>query len=246
MFHICANSLGALLNTETDITPIPDTVLSIFNGHFFPQDPPAIIFAAAMSTLIGRARIQTPELLKTTSPFIRGTMAGLVPTSPGQVADYRMQPLDLKAREEIIIFGTQTMAGTIRVTALLGLLFSPNPPAQGDSYTMRGTSATAAVANVWTLLTVTFQNQIPQGNWAVTGMQHQSANGQAARLIFLGGFYRPGCMSIASISDYGHPMFRLGGLGRWGIFRDNILPNIEVLCNAADAVHEIYLDFEKA
>lgn len=244
MFHIVANSVAGAQNVETDLTPIPDTILPIFNAHFFPQDTPQLLFAAAMSTNISRARIQTPTLNKITNPFIRGVMSGLVPTSPGQVANYAMNPLQLAAREEIISFGTQTAVAATRITTLLGLLFTPNPIAAGSQYTMRGTSTTAAVANAWTLLAIVFQNQLPQGQYAVTGLQHQSANAQAARIIFLGGYYRPGCMSLAALSDYGHPIFRMGYLGQWGMFRDNIMPNIEVLCNGADAVHEVYLDFQ--
>jgi len=244
MFHICAYSALAAQNVETDLTPVTDTILPIFNGHFFPQDQPQLLFAAAMATSISRARIQTPTLNQITNPFIRGVMGGLVPTSPAQIANYGNNPLPLKAREEIISFGTQTGVGSLRTTVLLGLLFSQNPIAVGNQYTIRGTSTTAAVANVWTTLAITFQNQLPQGNYAVTGLQHQSANGQAARIIFLGGYYRPGSMSLAALTDYGHPLFRMGALGQWGTFRDNIMPNIEVLCNAADAAHEIYLDFQ--
>jgi hypothetical protein len=49
-------------------------------------------------------------------------------------------------------------------------------------------------------------------------------------------------MSLANLGDYGHPLFRLGHMGQWGQFRDNIMPNVEVLCNGADAAHEVYLD----
>lgn len=244
MFHICASSALATQNIETDLTPVPDTILPVFNAHFFPQDQPQLLFGAAMCTNISRARIQTPTLNKITNPFIRGVMNGLVPTSPGQVANYAQNTLPLAAREEIISFGTQTGAGNIRTTVLLGLLFQPQPIAAGSQYTMRGTSTTAVTANTWSLLTMVWQNQLPQGQYAVTGLQHQSANAQAARVIFLGGYYRPGSMSLAALSDYGHPIFRMGYLGQWGTFRDNILPNIEVLANGADAVHECYLDFQ--
>lgn len=244
MYHICAYSATGAQNVETDLAPVPDTVLPVFNAHFFPQDPLQLLFAAAMSTNISRARIQTPTLNQITTPFIRGVMSGLVPTTPGQVANYVQNPLPLKAREEIIVFGTQTAVAATRITALLGLLFTPLPIAAGSQYTIRGTSTTAAVANVWTLLTVTWQNQLPQGNYAVTGLQHQSANGQAARILFLGQYYRPGCMSMAALGDYAHPIFRMGYMGQWGMFRDNIMPNVEVLANGADAVHELYMDFQ--
>jgi len=243
-YHVVANTASPAQNVETDLTPVNDTILPIFNTHWFPQDTPQLLWASAMSTSIARARVQTPTLLKTTSPYIRGIMGGLVPTTPAQVADYRVNPLDMRSREEIIVFGTQSNAMAMRITSLLGLLFSPMPPVTGDQYTMRGTSTTTVTANAWSLLTVVWQNQLPQGNYAVTGLQHQSTNAQAARVIFLGAYYRPGCMSLANLTDYGHPMFRLGGLGQWGGFRDNIMPNIEVLANGADAAHELYLDFQ--
>jgi hypothetical protein len=245
MFHLEANSLAAAQNVETDLTPVPSPQLAVFNGHWFPQDQPSLIFAAAMSTNITRARIQTPTLNLITTPFIRGIMGGLIPTTPGQVSNWVPQPLALKAREEVIVFGVQSAVASTRITVLLGMLFGQVPPATGTQYTMRGTSVTAAVANAWTLLTVTWQNQLPQGNYAATGLQHQSANAQAARFIFLGQYYRPGCMSLANLIDFGHPIFRLGYLGQWGTWRDNIMPNVEVLCNAADAAHELYLDFMK-
>ena len=244
MYHICSYSLAAPQNTETDLTPVPDTVLPIFNSHFFPQDPPQLLFAAAMSTNITRSRIQTPTLNQISTPFVRGIMGGLVPTSPATLANYVSNPLPLKAREEIISYGVQSAVASTRITTLLGLLFQPLPVAAGSQYTMRGTSTTAAVANTWTLLTVTWQNQLPQGNYAVTGLQHQSTNAQAARCIFLGQYYRPGAMSLANLTDIGHPIFRLGFMGQWGMFRDNILPNIEVLVNGTDNSHELYLDFQ--
>jgi len=243
MFHIEANTAVPAQNVEADLVPIPSSQIAIFNAHWFPQDPPQLIFAAAMSPNIVRARVQTPTLNLITTPFIRGIMGGLVPTSPAQVDNLVMQPLQLRAREEIIMFGVQSNAGAMRITTIIGLLFGPNPPAQGTIYTMRGTSTTAAVANAWTLLTMVWQNQLPQGNYAAVGMQHQSANAQAARIIFLGQYYRPGCVSQAALVDYAHPIFRMGYMGQWGTWRDNIMPNIEVLCNAADAVHEVYLDF---
>lgn len=242
MFHLAANSAAVAATAETDLATVPDPVLAVFNGHWFPQDPPQVIFAAAMGTLLTRARIQTPFLNTITTPYIRGIMASLVPNSPGQVADYSHAPFTLKAREEIIMQVTNSAITSTQTSTLLGLLFAPNPPAVGAQYTIRGTSTTAAVANKWTQLTMVWQNQFVQGNYAVTGLQHQSTNAQAARLIFLGQYYRPGCMSLANLGDYGHPIFRLGRMGQWGTFRDNILPNVEVLCNGADAVHEVYMD----
>ena len=243
MFHVAANTAALIVTAETDLATVADPMLAVFNGHWFPQDPPQLIFAAAMGPYLARARIQTPTLGLMTTPFIRGMMLSAVPTSPASLANYYMNPLQLKAQEEIIVQVTDNAITSSQDTVLLGLQFGPNPPANGSIYTMRGTATTAATANKWTQLTMTWQNQLPQGRYAAVGMQHQSTNAQAARLIFLGQYYRPGCMSLANLQDVGHPMFRMGYMGQWGVWNNNIMPNIEVLCNGADASHEVYLDF---
>jgi hypothetical protein len=243
MFHLAANSASVASIAETDLATVPDAMLAVFNGHWFPQDPPQLIFACAMGAQLARVRIQTPTLNMMTTPFIRGFMLAAIPTSPSSLANYYQNPLQLKAQEEIIIQVTDAAVTAAQETILLGLQFGPSAPAMGSFYTMRGSSTTAAVPNKWTQLTMTWQNQVPQGRYAAVGLQHQSANAQAARLIFLGQYYRPGCVSLANLQDVGHPIFRLGYMGQWGTWNNNIMPNIEVLCNAADAVHEIYLDF---
>ena len=40
-----------------DLTPVTDNVVSIVNGHFFPQQDTRCIFASAMTTNIDRVRI---------------------------------------------------------------------------------------------------------------------------------------------------------------------------------------------
>ena len=242
MFHLCAYSTSIATGVETELNAVTDGILPISNNHVVPQQPCSLLFAAAMATNLQRARISTPRFLQYTTPFIRGIMAGLVPTSPAQLATYLMAQLDLTQLEEITINAFQNAAGAQRVTALLGLQFSPNPPATGDIFTLRGTSTGAAVANAWTQIAMTWQNALPRGRYAICGLQHQSANGQAARLIIQQQFYRPGCMSQAALSDVAHPYFFKGALGQWGVFDNQTFPNVEVLCNAADAAHEVYMD----
>jgi hypothetical protein len=242
MFHLSAYSTSIATGVETDLTAVQDNVLPISNSHLVPQLPCAVIFAAVMATNIQRARIQSPTLQQITTPFIRGIMPALVPSSPAQLATYLMNPLDVKMLEEIQILAFQNAAGAQRVTCLVGLQFSPGIPISGDIYTLRGTSTTPAVANAWTQIAVTWQNALPQGQYAVAGLQHQSANGQAARLIIQQLFYRPGCMSQALLTDIAHPYFFKGAMGQWGVFNNYAMPNVEVLCNAADAAHELYLD----
>lgn len=245
MWHLVAYSSSIATGVQTDLAAVPDTILPISNGHIVPQQPTDILFAAAMATNIQRAFLQSPQLQFITNPFIRGVMAGLVPTSPAQLATYAPGGLTIRQLEELQVQALQNAAGAQRVTALVGLSYSPNIPANGDVYTLRGSSTSAAVANAWTTISVTWANALPQGAYAVVGMQVQSANAQAARLILPGQVLRPGCMSQAGIADIAHPYFFKGYLGEWGRFNNYAMPNLEVLANAADAAHEIYLDIIK-
>lgn len=245
MWHLVAYSSSIATGVQTDLTAVPDTVLPISNGHIVPQQPTDILFAAAMATNLQRAFIQSPLLGVITNPFIRGIMAGLVPTSPGQLATYAPGGLTIRMLEELQVQALQNAAGAQRVTALLGLSYSPNIPAVGDVYTLRGSSTGAAVANAWTTIAMTWANALPQGQYAVVGLQHQSANAQGCRLVLPGQVLRPGCMSQAALSDIAHPYFFKGYLGEWGRFNNYALPNVEVLCNAADAAHEVYMDIIK-
>lgn len=245
MFHLVAYSSSIATGVQTDLVAVPDSILPINNGHIVPQQPTDIIFAAAMATNLQRAFIQSPLLGVITNPFIRGIMAGLVPTSPAQIAPYLPGGLTIRQLEELQVQALQNAAGAQRVTALLGLSYQPNLPAVGDIYTLRGTSTGAAVANAWTAIAMTWANALPQGVYAVVGMQHQAANGQGARLILPAQVLRPGCMSQAALADIAHPYFFKGFMGEWGRFNNYALPNVEVLCNAADAAHEVYLDIIK-
>lgn len=241
-FHLSAYSTSIATGVETDLTAVTDGIIPIQNGHLIPQMPAQILFAAAMATNLQRARLTSPTLQQQTTPFIRGIMAGLVPTSPAQIATYLLNPLDITKLEELQVLAFQNAAGAQRVTALIGLSFGQNPQAFGDIYTMRGISTTAAVANAWTQVAMTWQNALPNGQYAIVGLQHQSANAQGARLVIQGQFFRPGCMSQAALADIAHPYFFKGAMGQWGVFDNYTFPNVEVLCNAADAAHEVYMD----
>jgi hypothetical protein len=64
----------------------------------------------------------------------------------------------------------------------------------------------------------------------------------SGRLIFEDQIDRPGGIGSSAADLNNEPMFLKGGLGVWGRFNSNRMPNVEFLCNAADTAQEIYLD----
>lgn len=229
-----------------DVTPIPDEIITINNAHFVPQKDMYLNWAAAMNSAMDRVQVVTPTLRQITSPFLTPLILALISGNSRNVADYRKRPLLLKRLEEVQVLATLSAAGPTRSTILASISPANIPLApNGSIFTLRGASTTAAVANAWSLVTVTWQDVLPVGRYVVVGMRHISANGQAARLIFEEGYWRPGVLSSNADTDQVHEMFLKGELGTFGEFDANRMPNVQVLANGADAAHEIYLDIIK-
>lgn len=243
MFHCLAWTEDIATAVENDLAPVSDDIFAINNNHFFPQKPYDLVFAAAMGTNLQRARFLAPSLRQVTNPFIRPIINALVSEDDPGVLDLRINPLRIRELEELEIRATQNAGVNQRITAIAGLSDQRIvAPPQGDIYKLRFVSITAAVANSWTSIVSTFDDNLPQGRFAVVGLEVVGAAGQASRLIFEDQTMRPGSLMSPLISDRTHGMFVNGGLGVWGYFTQNRMPIVQVLCNAATASFEGYLD----
>lgn len=245
MHHLCAFVESIAQNAFNDLQPVPDSVLLIGNNHFVPQQDRDIIFAAVGSVNLQRARLVTPSFRLVSLPFIRPIIAAVIPGDNAPAADYRRTPLRARAMEELAVEAIQTGAGAEVVFALLGLRYSDDPLPMGDSYTIRWTSTTAAVANAWTQLAPTFDQQIPAGVYAVTWAEVFGAGLIAHRYIIENQVPRPGFYGQAAVTSRQTDRIQRGGFGEWGRFRSTFLPIPEVLANAATAVWEGYMDITR-
>lgn len=243
MLHLFANFASVVTATDTDLTPVQDAVQTIINGHFLPSRDIQVKWACPMGTNLQYARLITPSTRQITSPFLLPINAALVPVTRPYVVDYTQDPITLRGVEEVEILVNQTAGANQNITVVWAAEMSNTPPAPaGTVYTLRGTSATAVVANVWSQINMAWIDTLPQGVYAVIGLQHFSTNGQASRLIFKTQVERPGTLSLATQNLINNPLFRMGNLGEMGRFNTFTMPNVEVLANAADAAHVVYLD----
>lgn len=229
-----------------DIAPVPDSLMLIQNGHFVPQTPRNILYAYYGAAGATRARFISPSFRQITTPWIRPINLAIVPLDEPNMADYSMNPLVLRALEEVQLEGYQTTGGAAVVVGVAGLAQGPIGVApQGDIFSMRGTGATTLTAGAWSLATVTWQDTLPAGTYVCLGLEFIGATALAARLIFEEQWDRPGCLGQSLVSGNGPQLFRKGRLGIWGRFNANRMPNIECLANAADTAQEFYLDLMK-
>jgi len=236
-------SLGSV--TDSDVPAMVDPTVTINNNHVVPPVDMKVVAAYTQGNTLGRSRLSTPKLRNLILPWIQPqTVGAAVPTDPN-VADYRTSPLGLIATEEISWLFTTTAVGPAQTFGFLWLSDGRVPLPPGEIVTMRGTSTTAAVANAWTALSVSWSDALPAGRYALVGSCVFSATAVVHRWSFPGQPNRPGAVSQTSEGGRTHDMFRRGGLGVFGTFLQNALPIPEVVCTAADASHVVYMDIVK-
>jgi hypothetical protein len=243
--HTCVFSASVTNGTEGDVTAVTDQILPVQNNHFLPQQDFPILYAAACGLNLSRARLVTPTFRAMTTPFIRPISNTAALQYPQRFVNLSQESLIARRLEELQVNAVHSDAAPQRVTAVLGLQTGIQAAPLGPNYTLRGTSSTAATANAWSDVSVTWQDTLPQGVYAVVGGEVFSATGICWRLILENQYFRPGGLSVNALTNGADPLFRTGGLGEWGRFNNNAYPNVQVFASAADATHEFYIDLVK-
>ena len=243
-WHCLAHSTTIATVAETAHVPVPDSVFTVQNARFLPQRNYGLLFAYMNGLLVNQCRISSPSIRQFSPAQVRPIdLAALPVTRPG-VADYRNNPLLLKALEEISVTSINSAATSGVYHSLLGVSDGAMIPVPGgDIFTIRGTAATTLTVEQWSLLAVTWADTLPAGRYACVGLHAVSTGAVGARCIFEDQVLRPGSIGFALESAIPHPMFLKGGLGVWGYFTGNRMPNVEVLSISADTAETVYLEF---
>lgn len=242
MFHTAAYTVAVGQTANTDAPAVPDSVLVITNNHFRTTQPMDLVAAAAMSATLTRARLDSPTMRLLGNPYIVPPQVAATPTAEPRIMDLTSNPYPLPVREEIAIQATSALAmSTEQFFGLIWLRerFTPVPP--GRMQWIRLTSTTAAVANVWTQIAVTFETSLPTGTFAVVALRGIGAANIAYRMILPGQIWRPGCLAGVLESNREADLFFNGSLGEYGRFVNDNPPNFEVLSTTTTAVHTIYM-----
>jgi hypothetical protein len=122
----------------------------------------------------------------------------------------------------------------------------PLAKVSGNIQTVACTTSFTPTVNVWSLGTITITQSLPAGQYNVVGMRVISAaTAGIARLVFVGGIWRPGCPITTTIMTPDLDAFNHGNMGVWGTFPHNTPPSLEVCEVAAVANPAVYLDLIK-
>lgn len=248
MFHLAAyqgNVGPSAFPTFQALTPVSDGFLAVAGNGFLPRTEMRVVAAYAAQANLLLARINAPSLLKVAYPYIRpiNLFATVGANTDPNVQRLVSQPLHLRGTESVSVEGTFGGGVAAQGFALLWLCQQLEQVPAGEKVTVRYTTAAAAGlgATRWTSIgSASFDQALPPGQYAVVGLEHWSANGVAARLVFPGIAMRPGTLSMNQVGTRTNDIFYEGGLGVYGTFDSYAPPQVEVLANAADANHEVY------
>lgn len=244
--HTLAWSVSAADATDTDITPITDGIVQIQNAHFVLPMNMQLYYMAVMSTGITRAQLSSPTIRQFVSAMeLAPLIAGLVPPTNPNIVEWFDNPFTLRGQEEIVLNASQTTGGAVVITGFAHIANERTPIPAGDRYFLRATSTTAAVALSWTQIALTYQGQLPVGQYAVVNAVHGSATGKGFRMIFDNQYWRPGGLSRTA-ATFGvmreNDIYRMNGMGEWGRFNTISLPRMEVFCTTTDNAHTVLLE----
>lgn len=264
VFQEIAAALAADTNPLLqNLAGLPDTHVTVQGDNIsVPSDTPNLmaIYAQGGCTdnvaVMTQCRLQAPSLkpyldIAAYTPFA-AAIAGHIPISPTPLNNYVGKGINLVPGENMQIATAENNATDDRA-ALVGLWLGDGNYNLGAirNYpieTVRFIGQAAAVAAVWSPSAIVFDQALKAGTYAVVGMKLNSTTPVIARLIFANQGARPGCIGytvpVAGVGPVENPMFRNGNLGVWGTFSHSNPPQMELLCQAADAaaVQIGYLD----
>ena len=229
------------------IDALPDPHVRVEDNNIIvPADLPFLGAVCGIGADMTAVRLESPSLRRVSLLDLAQINVAAEPSSPALFDNRFDVPLMLDAYEPLrALVSNGASSGTTRVTVLAWLTDGVLSQVRGEVYTIQATSATTLAAYTWTNGALTFAQVLPSGRYQVVGMAARSAGLLAARLVFVGGKWRPGCLGSDSATDVTPEAFRRGRLGVWGEFSHDAPPTVDFLSVSADTSETVWLDIVK-
>ncbi len=237
------NALGTTLIAVPSITD--QVYRQQGNGYIVDPTLNKLGMAQSISAHAQRAQVDSPTLRQVLNKELRPVMKG--PATGGQTVKlnwFMDNPMQLGPNEELDFYEYHATA-TEHCFGIINLQDNPIQPTKGPFFTEFFTGTTTLVADAWTTVPLTADQQLPPGTYDVVGARFESAGAIAFRLIFPGQVARPGGLAC-QVPDVVDPhQQRYGESGVWGSFVFNLFPYVEVLSDSADTSQNLFLDLIK-
>lgn len=248
MFHLAAYFRNIdMAGADTYLNAVADNAL--FTSGFDVRVPPNLtsLWAEMLTSVAATKnywRVESPSmraLVNQDGGVFNGAVTGMTDTYWQM---HQWDPRTLIEAESVNILVNSDDAGAQDFYGLILLGDGPAQAAGGKILTVRATATIAQASGVWVNGQLTFTQKLPVADYQVVGMRCVAASGIAARLVFPGQPWRPGCNVSSAATIVETNRFRYGNLGIWGQFDINQPPQLEMLGGAA-AAQTVYLDLLK-
>jgi len=246
MLHLIAfDSSDAANAALTQCNALASEFETISNNGIIIGSWPMILGATAYSAHLSRAQFRAPSLQVPDYPLITPVAVARPTSAIHQIwTNWVSGPPTVKVGEALLAY-EQHSTSTEHVYIIALLADKVPAPVNVPFRTMRLTGTTTLTADAWSNCAMTFDDQLPFGNYDIVGARNEGASPIAARLSFPGWPSRPAMPSViaAKPDDIGTDrLFRAGTLGVWGTFQSTQQCTLEVLATAADTAQTLYLD----
>jgi hypothetical protein len=249
MFHTVAYHGTVTPGTQIELTPVPDSTLTI-NGNDIqvPSTYNKLVRAGASPGDTGSKyfEFESPSLRGLYFPQLPKFAAGPGFPNERDFEDFEGSPLQLVTNEGLSVYSDIGPTGGGDAYVVTFLSDSPLAKASGNFRTIRATASIQAAVDAWVSGAITFDQTLPVGQYDIVGMRVEGTGLVAARLIFIGlpSGIRPGVLCQDAAGQKGQYQFRHGYAGVFGSFPETNPPSLEVLGGTASA-QVLYLDLIK-
>jgi len=248
MFHLSGyfedvDQAGA----AADIAAMNDTVLFTSGDQIRVANMASQLAGAALlsaATTLTSCTIKSPSLRNRNNfPVAPIVNADDFPSLP-PMAEMFDSPIPLAVGEPLTMETNSDHAAAIEIQGFVWLSDGVQVPVKTGIFTAKLTTAIALVQGNWVNGVVTFDQGLPTGQYQVVGLRAESANLQAARLVFPGSSPRPGVPAVSTVTEEDLATFRRGNLGVWGSFDSEAPFSIDCVGHT-DTAQTFYVDLIK-
>jgi len=216
----------------TTITAVQDTsVFTSGDDIRVPEGLNNILGQAALAndSSAARGQIQSPSLRAFANLDVEPLVAAAVFGSPPEILFHPANPIPVQPNESLNFALESNPAGAVDHYGLVLLGDGPQQAVTGNIFSVRATGAASLSAGSWVNTSLTFSQTLPVGRYQVVGMRARGTNLVAARLVFVGGAWRPGVPAVNAIGDADVHSLRYGRAGILGEFHTNTPPTMDCL-----------------
>ena len=246
MFSLVAWSAAVDQVALAAIAAVPDPHVRV-NGVdiIVPSAIPNLVGVYGNGVNLTRLQLASPSLRRFLNLESSPIDISALPQTPFRFTDLRADPILLDGEEALDALTAENGAGATRMNALAWLADGPIDVIDGDVRTVRVTATQTLVAFNWTNGALTFDQQLPAGEYMIVGGRMASAGLIGWRCVLPGNPWRPGGVGVANDGGAEGTIFRVGNFGAWGSFRHNTPPTIDFLSATADSSETGHLDLIK-